>query len=75
MVSTLKKRKYEVTELDGTEASIEPSPVRYASSPGVVIFSTHGNKLGQLLTAQQAHRGRRREHEGGLCAVREQLAS
>ena len=49
MVSTLKKRDYEVTELDGTQASIERIAGALESSPGVVIFSTHGNTLGQLL--------------------------
>jgi len=53
MVSTLKKRHYEVTELDGTEASIERVAGALASSPGVVIFSTHGNKLGQLLVGNK----------------------
>jgi hypothetical protein len=50
MASTLEKRHYKVTELDGPNATVAAIASALSSSPGVLLFSTHGNEDGDLLT-------------------------
>ena len=50
MVSTLENRHYGVTELDGKAATIERIVSALKEEPGFVVFSTHGNTQGQLVT-------------------------
>lgn len=50
MVKMLRDRGYGVTELDGEAASVEGIVHALQGSPGYVVFSTHGNVAGQLLT-------------------------
>jgi hypothetical protein len=48
--STLQKHHYRVTVLAGKKATVEAIAAALSKSPGLVIFSTHGNNKGQLMT-------------------------
>ena len=50
MVSTLRGRSYGVSELDGPAASVDGIVTALKADPGMVIFSTHGDKAGDVLT-------------------------
>jgi hypothetical protein len=50
MASTLKKHHFKVKELDGPNASIRAIASALSTSPGMVLFTTHGNEDGDLLT-------------------------
>jgi hypothetical protein len=49
--STLQKHHYRVTVLVGKRATVEAIAAALSRSPGLVMFSTHGNNKGQLMTA------------------------
>ena len=50
MVDTFHSRRYGVTELHGPAASVEGIVTALKTGPGVVIFSTHGDTAGNVLT-------------------------
>jgi hypothetical protein len=54
MASTLKKHHFKVRELDGPQATVEAIASALSRSPGVLVFSTHGNEDGDLLTGSTA---------------------
>ena len=48
MAQTLRHRGYEVTELSGGDATVKSIVDALKSSPGVVVFDTHGDTIGDI---------------------------
>jgi len=53
MEDTLHSRHYTVSELSGADATVEGIAILLKKAPGILLFSTHGNDGGMLLTASQ----------------------
>lgn len=53
MESTIHSRHYTVTQLSGADATVENIAILLKKAPGILLFSTHGNEGGMLLTASK----------------------
>lgn len=53
MESTVHSRHYTVTQLSGDDATVENIAILLRKAPGILLFSTHGNEGGMLLTASK----------------------